>query len=101
MIMMMQECFADLEESEQLMMAEQEASEGALTMTVVRAPVLRDSSSYVHDYAAGGRRHLLTLKERELFFLEYYCSLSRSRGGGAQLPHHPAQRLREHRLRVH
>ena len=55
MIMMMQECFADLEESEQLMMAEQEASEGALTMTVVRAPVLRDSSSYVHDYAAGGR----------------------------------------------
>ena len=54
-IMMMQECFADLEESEQLMMAEQEASEGALTMTVVRAPVLRDSSSYVHDYAAGGR----------------------------------------------
>ena len=52
-IMMMQECFADLEESEQLMMAEQEASEGALTMTVVRAPVLRDSSSYVHDYAAG------------------------------------------------
>ena len=53
--MMTQECFADLEESEQLMMAEQEASEGALTMTVVRAPVLRDSSSYVHDYAAGGR----------------------------------------------
>ena len=63
MIMMTQECFADLEESEQLMMAEQEASEGALTMTVVRAPVLRDSSSYVHDYAAGGRRHLLTLSE--------------------------------------
>ena len=60
MIMMMQECFADLEESEQLMMAEQEASEGALTMTVVRAPVLRDSSSYVHDYAAGGRRLLVT-----------------------------------------
>ena len=58
MIMMTQECFADLEESEQLMMAEQEASEGALTMTVVRAPVLRDSSSYVHDYAAGGRRLL-------------------------------------------
>ena len=61
MIMMTQECFADLEESEQLMMAEQEASEGALTMTVVRAPVLRDSSSYVHDYAAGGRRLLLTI----------------------------------------
>ena len=59
-IMMIQECFADLEESEQLMMAEQEASEGALTMTVVRAPVLRDSSSYVHDYAAGGRRLLVT-----------------------------------------
>ena len=60
MLMMMQECFADLEESEQLMMAEQEASEGALTMTVVRAPVLRDSSSYVHDYAAGGRSLLVT-----------------------------------------
>ena len=66
MIMMTQECFADLEESEQLMMAEQEASEGALTMTVVRAPVLRDSSSYVHDFAAGDRRHLLTLSENFL-----------------------------------
>ena len=33
--------------------------------------------------------------------LPIYCSLSRSGGGGAQLPHHPAQWLREHRLRVH
>ena len=69
---MMQECFADLEESEQLMMAEQEASEGALTMTVVRAPVLRDSSSYVHDYAAGDLVTCLrTFLLKFIFFLEY------------------------------
>lgn len=58
---MIKECYADLEASEKTIMKEAAESDGKLNMMVIRAPILKDNKSYVHDYAGEAKNYNIIL----------------------------------------
>ena len=48
---MLKECFADLEASEKMI---EEGAANGLNMMVIRAPILKNNKSYLHDYTKAG-----------------------------------------------
>ena len=58
---MIKECYLELEASEKTIMKEAAESDGKLNMMVIRAPILKDNKSYVHDYAGEAKNYNIIL----------------------------------------
>ena len=58
---MLKSCFDDLEESEKMIERARQEADSSLNMMVVRAPVLKDSKSYKHDYTGEEKNYHVIL----------------------------------------